>query len=52
MPALDQFLSDIGAGSLSQAVQLPPPGGDAEGPAAKLHKRLEGEIVATNVRAV
>ncbi|BGP24613.1 ribosome bioproteinsis protein ytm1 [Rhodotorula toruloides] len=48
MPALDQLLSDIGAGSLSQAVQLPPPGADAEGPAAKLHKRLDEEIVATN----
>ncbi|BGP08035.1 ribosome bioproteinsis protein ytm1 [Rhodotorula toruloides] len=48
MPALDQFLSDIGAGSLSQAIQLPPPGADTEGPAAKLHKRLEEEILATN----
>ncbi|BGP32042.1 ribosome bioproteinsis protein ytm1 [Rhodotorula toruloides] len=48
MPALDQFLADIGAGSLSQAVQLPPPGADTEGPAAKLHKRLEEEILSTS----
>ncbi|GAA5898920.1 hypothetical protein JCM8208_005428 [Rhodotorula glutinis] len=52
MPPVDQFLSDVGAGSLSTAVALPagPPG--ADGPAAQLFKRIDDEVTATNDRTL
>lgn len=53
MASLDEFLSEIGVGSLSTIIELPTPDAEATtpAPAAKLHERITEEVTKTDVRS-